>query len=171
MTDAQPKDKNRRTSPAVPKGHSLGEFPDYQDATKLVERLIAGDFAPSKISIIGHDPVLVERVRSRLGYGRVALSGAVTGFWIGLIFALLLGTGIEVTPEGGVNYLPQQFFSVLFVGAGLGMLFQVIRFSVTKNKRSFLSSQMPIATRYEVIVPDEDALAALKIIGLAGSSE
>ena len=113
----------------------------------------------------------MERVRSRLGYGRVALSGAVTGFWIGLIFALLLGTGIEVSPEGGVNYLPQQFFSVLFVGAGLGMLFQVIRFSVTKNKRGFLSSQMPIATRYEVIVPDEDALAALKILGLAGSSE
>lgn len=171
MTDAQPKDKNRRTSPSVPRGHSLGEFPNYQDATQLVERLIAGDFAPNKISIIGHDPVLVERVRSRLGYGRVALSGAVTGFWIGLIFALLLGTGIEVTPEGGVNYLPQQFFSVLVVGAGLGMLFQVIRFSATKNKRSFLSSQMPIATRYEVIVPDADALNALKILGLAGSSD
>ncbi len=171
MTDAQPKDKNRRTSPSVPRGHSLGEFPNYQDATQLVERLIAGDFAPNKISIIGHDPVLVERVRSRLGYGRVALSGAVTGFWIGLIFALLLGTGIEVSPEGGVNYLPQQFFSVLVVGAGLGMLFQVIRFSATKNKRSFLSSQMPIATRYEVIVPDADALNALKILGLAGSSE
>ena len=171
MTDAQPAPKSRRTSPSVPKGHSLGEFPNYQDATQLVERLIAGDFAPNKISIIGHDPVLVERVRSRLGYGRVALSGALTGFWIGLIFALLLGTGIEVSPEGGVNYLPQQFFSVLVVGAGLGMLFQVIRFSVTKNKRGFLSSQMPIATRYEVIVPDEDALAALKILRLAGSSE
>lgn len=171
MTDAQPNPKSRRTAPSVPRGHSLGEFPNYQDATKLVERLIAGDFAPTKISIIGHDPVLVERVRSRLGYGRVALSGAVTGFWIGLIFALLIGAGMEVTPEGGVNYLPQQFFSVMFVAAGLGMLFQIIRFTATKNKRSFLSSQMPIATRYEVIVPDEDALGALKILGLAGSSE
>lgn len=171
MTDAQPNPKSRRSAPAVPRGHSLGEFPNYQDATKLVERLIAGEFAPTKISIIGHDPVLVERVRSRLGYGRVALSGAVTGFWMGLIFALLIGAGMEVTPEGGVNYLPQQFFSVMFVAAGLGMLFQIIRFTATKNKRSFLSSQMPIATRYEVIVPDEDALGALKILGLAGSSE
>ncbi len=171
MTDAQPNPKSRRTAPSVPRGHSLGEFPNYQDATKLVERLIAGDFAPTKISIIGHDPVLVERVRSRLGYGRVALSGAVTGFWMGLIFALLIGAGMEVTPEGGVNYLPQQFFSVMFVAAGLGMLFQIVRFTATKNKRSFLSSQMPIATRYEVLVPDEDALGALKILGLAGSSE
>jgi hypothetical protein len=70
-----------------------------------------------------------------------------------------------------MTYLPQQFFSVLVVAAGLGMLFQIIRFSTTKNKRSFLSSQMPIATRYEVIVPNEDALPALKILGLAGSSE
>jgi hypothetical protein len=90
---------------------------------------------------------------------------------MGLIFALLIGAGIEVSPEGGVTYLPQQFFSVLVVAAGLGMLFQIIRFSSTKNKRSFLSSQMPIATRYEVIVPNDDALPALKILGLAGSSE
>ena len=171
MTDAQSKPKSRRTAPSVPRGHSLGEFPNYQDATNLIERLIAGDFSPNKISIIGHDPVLVERVRARLGYGRVALSGAVTGFWMGLIFALLIGAGMEVSPEGGVTYLPQQFFSVLVVAAGLGMLFQIIRFTATKNKRSFLSSQMPIATRYEVIVPNEDALGALKILGLAGSSE
>ncbi len=171
MTDARFNPKSDRPGPTVPKGHSLGEFPNYQDATKLVDRLIAGDFAPNKISIIGHDPVLVERVRSRLGYGRVALSGAVTGFWMGLIFALLIGAGMEVSPEGGVTYLPQQFFSVLVVAAGLGMLFQIIRFSSTKNKRSFLSSQMPIATRYEVIVPNDDALPALKILGLAGSSE
>jgi hypothetical protein len=171
MTDAKAPAKNRSLGPVVPKGHTLGEFTSYQDANALVEKLIAGDFAPSQISIIGHDPVLVERVRSRLGYGRVALSGAVTGFWMGLIFALLIGAGIEVSAEGGVNYLPQQFFSVLFVAAGLGMLFQVIRFSATKTKRTFLSSQMPVATRYEVVVPDAEALKALKILGLAGSSE
>jgi hypothetical protein len=90
---------------------------------------------------------------------------------MGLIFALLIGAGIEVSEEGGISYLPQQFFSVLVVAAGLGMLFQIIRFSTTKNKRSFLSSQMPIATRYEVVVPNDDALPALKILGLAGSSE
>jgi hypothetical protein len=171
MTDAKNSGRTRKVSPAVPRGHSLGEFQNYQEASNLVDRLVADDFAPAKVSIIGHDPVLVERVRGRLGYGRVALSGAVTGFWMGLIFALLIGAGIEVSPEGTVDYLPQQFFSVLVVAAGLGMLFQIIRFAMTKNRRGFISSQMPIATRYEVIVPEADAVAARKILGLAGSPE
>ena len=51
----------------MPKGHSLGEFANYQDATKLVERLIAGDFAPTKISIIGHDPVDIDTLAGRCG--------------------------------------------------------------------------------------------------------
>jgi hypothetical protein len=171
MSDVRSSSKNRRMGPAIPSGHVLGEFHNYQDATNLVEKLVAEDFKPSAISIIGHDPVLVERVRGRLGYGRVALSGAVTGFWMGMIFALLIGAGIEVDPEGGISYLPQQFFAVLAVAAGLGMLFQVVRFSLTKVKRGFLSSQMPVATRFEVIVPESEALAAHKILGLASSSE
>ncbi len=171
MTDAKNSAKIRQNAPIVPRGHSLGEFANYLDATAVVEKLVAGDFTPGKISIVGHDPVLVERVRGRLGYGRVALSGAITGCWMGLIFAMLIGAGIEVTPEGGINYLPQQFFSVMFVAAGLGMLFQVIRFSLNKNRRGFLSSQMPIASRYEVIVPEAEAVAARKILGLAGTAE
>jgi hypothetical protein len=171
MTDARNLARTKKAGPSIPRGHILGEFQNYQDASQLVDKLISEDFAPAKVSIIGHDPVLVERVRGRLGYGRVALSGAVTGFWMGLIFALLIGAGIEVTPEGGVSYLPQQFFSVLFVAAGLGMLFQVIRFSLTKTKRGFLSTQMPIATRYEVVVPEADAVSARKIIGLASPTE
>lgn len=171
MTDAKNSAKIRRNSPAVPRGHSLGEFTNYLDASQLVEKLVAGDFVPSRVSIIGHDPVLVERIRGRLGYGRVALSGAITGFWMGLIFALLIGAGVEVSPDGAINYVPQEFMSVLFVAAGMGMLFQVIRFSLNKKRRGFISSQMPVATRYEVIVPEEQALEARKILGLAGSTE
>jgi hypothetical protein len=171
MSDRKISTRIRPAGPSVPKGHSLGEFPNYQDATALVDKLIAGELPPGSISIIGHDPVLVERVRSRLGYGKVALSGLITGFWMGLIFALLIGAGIEVNPEGGITYLPQQFFSVLVVAGGLGMLFQVIRFSASKTKRSFISSQMPVATRYEVVVPEAQAIQARKILGISHSAE
>ena len=171
MTDARNFGKTRRMGPSVPRGHSLGEFTNYQDASSLVDRLVTGDFMPNKVSIIGHDPVIVERVRGRLGYSRVALSGAITGFWMGLIFALLMGAGIEVDANGGISYLPQQFFAVLFVAAGIGMLFQVVRFSLAKGKRSFLSIQAPVASRYEVIVPEADALQARKILGLASTAE
>ena len=153
-----------KAGPVIPIGHSLGEFASYQQASEVVEKLIAGDFSPSKISIIGKDPVLVERVRSRLGYGRIALSGAITGLWLGILIALLVGAGVEATPEGELSYIPQDFGAVVLVAAGLGMFINIMRFTFSKTKRGFLSTQMPIASRYQVLVPEADAPAALKIL-------
>lgn len=149
---------------SVPSGHALGEFSNYQEASTLVEKLIAGDFPAAKISIIGKDPVLVERVRSRLGYGRIALSGAITGLWLGVLVALLAGTGVTTNPAGQLDFVPQAFGAVAVVGAGIGMFINILRFALSKNKRGFLSSQMPIASRYQVLVPHEDAGQALKIL-------
>jgi hypothetical protein len=156
--------KTKNQGPAIPRGHVLGEFRDYQAASEMVNRLVQNDFPAPKVSIIGYDPVLVERVRSKLGYGRVALSGSLTGFWLGLLFALLLGIGFTQSEDGALGYQPQQFAAVLILGAGVGMLVNVLRFGLAKNKRGFLSSQQPVATRYEVLVPDEDAAAALKAL-------
>jgi hypothetical protein len=41
------------------------------------------------------------------------------------------------------------------VGAGLGMLFQVIRFSLSKTKRGFASTSQFVASKYEVQVPSD----------------
>ena len=81
----------------------------------MVDRLVAAHFVANRISIIGLDPVLVEKVRSKLGYGRVVLSGAITGFWLGILLSLLLGVGIETTADGQLSYNPQQFAAVLVV--------------------------------------------------------
>ena len=158
--------KAKKKGPEVPRGHVLGEFRDYQAASGLVNKLVQNDFPASRISIIGYDPVLVERVRSKLGYGRVALSGSLTGFWLGLLFALLLGIGFTQSEDGALGYQPQQFAAVLILAAGVGMLVNVLRFGLAKNKRGFLSTQQPVATRYEVLVPDEDAAVALKAMNL-----
>jgi hypothetical protein len=164
MSELRSNSRKGAQGPVIPRGHTVGEFQNYQDASAMVNRLVQGDFPAVKISIVGHNPVLVERVRSRLGFGRVALSGAVTGFWLGLLFALLLGIGFSSTPEGDIGYQPQQFAAVLIVAAGIGMLVNILRFSFSKQKRGFISTQMPVATKYEVIVPDEDAAAALKAL-------
>lgn len=171
MSDARNGARKGATGPSIPKGIAIGEFQNYKDASDLVEKLVAGDFTPNKISIIGHEPVIVERVRGRLGYGRIALSGSLTGFWIGILFALLVGSGVSIDEAGMVSYSPNEFFSVVIIAAGVGMLFNILRFALAKNKRSFLSAQMPVASRYEVIVPDTDVAAARKILGLATLSE
>ena len=159
----------RKLGPSVPAGHALGDFSNYQEASDLVDKLISGDFAAGKISIIGKDPVLVERVRSRLGYGRVAMSGAVTGLWLGILVALLAGSGVTTGADGQLEFIPQDFAAVAVVGAGIGMLVNILRFAFSKTKRGFLSSQMPIASRYQVIVPNEDAAQALKILSASTS--
>lgn len=156
--------KSKNAGPTIPRGHVLGEFRDYAAASELVNKLVQNDFPAPKVSIIGYDPVLVERVRSKLGYGRVALSGSLTGFWLGLLFALLLGIGFTQGEDGALGYQPQQFAAVLILAAGAGMLVNILRFSLAKNKRNFLSTQIPVATRFEVLVPDQDASLALKAL-------
>lgn len=170
MSDARNGARRGAIGPMIPKGIAIGEFTNYKDASNLVEKLVSGDFAAPKISIIGHDPVMVERVRSRLGYNRIALSGALTGFWMGILFALVLGSGVSVDDQGAISYDPAGFFSVVVMAAGIGMLFNILRFAVAKNKRGFISAQMPVASRYEVIVPAEDVAEARKILGLAALS-
>lgn len=164
MTDVRNNARRKLAGPTIPKGFVLGEFTNYGEASAMVERLIEGEFKPQNVSIVGHDPVLVEQVRARLGYGRVALSGLITGFWIGLIFAILIGAGVSVSPEGEISYNAQQFVAVLVVATGIGMLFNILRFSFAKGRRGFLSTQMPVASRYQVIVPEAEAAKAQQIL-------
>lgn len=169
MSELKTSGRNKQAGPVIPRGHTVGEFSNYQDASDLVTRLVQGDFPASKISIVGHDPVIVENVRSKLGYGRIAMSGALTGFWLGLIFALLLGVGFTTTPDGEVSYQPQTFAAVLIVAAGVGMLINILRFSFSKSKRGYLSTQIPVASRYQVIVPSDEAALATKALNPAQS--
>jgi hypothetical protein len=162
--------RKKSLGPSIPRGHTVGEFSNYQEASAMVTRLVQGDFPAAKISIVGHDPVIVENIRSKLGYGRIAMSGALAGFWLGLIFALLLGIGFTTSPDGEVSYQPQTFAAALIVAAGIGMLINILRFAFVKSKRTYLSTQMPVASRYVVIVPADEAALANKALS-AGASE
>jgi hypothetical protein len=158
--------RGRARETQIPQGEAVAEFDSYQQATKLVNKLVANDFPPSLISIIGDDLKLVETIRGKLGYGRVALSGALTGSWIGLIFGLLFGAGIVVDPAGDVAYQPQNFLSALVIGAGIGMLFNIIRFSASKNRREFLSYPQTIARTYRVVVPATELSKARSLVSI-----
>ena len=164
MSELSNSGRKGSAGPVIPRGHTVGEFQNYQDASAMVTRLVHGDSPAAKISIVGHDPVIVESVRSKLGYGRIAMSGSLTGFWLGLIFALLLGDGFTSNRDGETSYQPQTFAAVLIVAAGVGMLVNILRFAFSKSKRGYLSTQMPVASRYQVIVPSEEAALATKAL-------
>lgn len=168
MSNPTPRQKNNplqhRHGPTVPTGYVVGQYRNYTDAAAVVERLIEGDFPAAQIAIVGSDVKLVERVRGRLGYGRVAYSGAITGIWMGLIFAILIGAGVEISATGEVAYNPSEFMAAVVIGAGIGMLFNILRFSFTRNRRGFISMAQSVASNYEVVVPESEAPQATKAL-------
>ena len=150
----------RNTPSALPEGEVLAHFTNYREAVKAVEQLVENGFPPSMISIIGSDLKTVETLKGKLGYGRVALSGAVTGSWIGLFFGLVFGA-----TSAAEQVVVTNLTSGIVIGAGIGMLFNVIRFSLAKNKRTFVSGQAVVAKKYDVVVPTgalNDAKKAMK---------
>jgi hypothetical protein len=149
----------RNAPSALPEGEVVGQFKNYREAVKVVEQLVENGFPAQLISIIGSDLRTVETLKGKLGYGRVALSGAVTGSWIGLFFGLLFGA-TSTTEQVVITNLTAG----IVIGAGVGMLLNVIRFSLTKNKRSFISAQAVIAKKYDVIVPVGQLADAKKAI-------
>ncbi len=126
----------------------LAQFKNYREAVKAVEQLVENGFPPSLISIIGSDLKTVETLKGKLGYGRVALSGAVTGSWIGLFFGLVFGA-----TSSAEQVVVTNLTAGIVIGAGIGMFFNVIRFSLARNKRTFISGQAVVAKKYDVVVP------------------
>jgi len=161
---ATPKRSSRMLPPAMPQGEVIADFLQYEDAVAYVEKLVEGNFPAGLIAIVGSDLRSVERVRGKLSYARIALNGAITGSWLGLFYGLFFGGNPDTSSVTG--FATSAIGSAIFIGAGLGMLFQVIRFSLTKRKRGFISQSTFVAKKYEVQVPSnlvgEAAAAASK---------
>src|SRR5580765_4541639 len=70
---------------------SLGVYDHYVYAQQAVDFLSDSGFPVQNVLIVGTDLKQVERVTGRLTTGRVALAGAASGAWLGLLVGVLLG--------------------------------------------------------------------------------
>ena len=138
----------RRTDAAfrIPGGETLATFPGYPEAQALVNSLVTHGVPAQALSIVGADVTLVERVTGKIGYGRAALSSAMSGSWLGvlagLVFVIISPTDIVTPIVGG-----------LFIGAGVGMVVGMLIFTFSRGpKRLFRSMQQVIAQSYRVVV-------------------
>ena len=144
----------RGIPPVIPQGEVVADFATHAEASTYVDLLVKNDFPPQAIAIIGSDLRTVERLRGKLTYARVALGGAATGSWIGLLYGLLFGAQpTAATVEAATVAEAGSIVSAVVVGAGIGMLVNVLRFSMARNRRQYLSASSVIANRYDVIVP------------------
>lgn len=147
------KPKTVKSNPApAPQGQVVAEFSQYEEAAGFVENLVKNNFPANMILIVGLDLKSVERVRGKLSYARVAISGATTGAWMGLLVGILFGSG-SVASDAAATAAMGSLSSSLVIGAGIGMLINVIRFSLARRKRGFISQSSMVAAKYQIQVP------------------
>ena len=144
--------KNDKVTPGA---EIIAKFDSYEAAVAHVEKLLNGDFPVRQIAIVGRGVRTVERARARVGYPRVALSGAMNGAVIGIVWHLFTSTTSDAA----------SYASDVITFAGMGAMANLIRFSLSRNKRSFTAQSSLVADTYEIQIPkdlkaqSEDALA------------
>ena len=136
--------------PSVPRGDVLGTYDSYLEAQSVVDRLSKADFPVAKLSIVGNDLKTVERVTGKQTYGRAAVAGAASGAWLGLFLGLIftLFTPPSTQTFGIVG-------AALLIGAGFGMIFGIVSYTISRRRRDFTSTHQVLASNYQIIIDPE----------------
>lgn len=146
--------------PTLPTGSEIASYSTYLEAQKAVDYLSDQSFAVQQVTIVGTDLRMVERITGRLSYPRVALAGAMTGAWFGLLISLLM---YLFTPDGGFPVL-----AGVLIGAAFGILFGVVSYAMTGGKRDFTSASQVVASRYAILCDPQSAAEASRLLTQGG---
>lgn len=144
MTTAFSQVPSTMNLPTLPDGWPIGSYDTYQEAQRAVDHLADEEFPVQGVTIVGIEPMVVERVAARLTWGRVLGTGAASGAWLGLFVGLLLSL---FTTGGGL--LP--IFIGLVSGVAFGVASAAARYAATKGQRDFVSHSQLVARRYDVL--------------------
>jgi hypothetical protein len=129
---------------------TVATYDNYPTAQRAVDHLSDSGFPVNRVSIVGTNLRLVERVLGRMTTGRSALAGAASGAWFGLLIGLLLSifsvTGWWLAVLAGV-----------FIGALWGAVFGAVAHAMTGGRRDFTSFSSLQASQYAVVVDAEHA--------------
>ncbi|MDM4764235.1 hypothetical protein QT381_14595 [Galbitalea sp. SE-J8] len=158
MTSPSPFARRPAPQPTLPRGEVVGTYETYPEAQQVVDRLAKADVDVSKVSIVGSDLKTVERVTGKLTWGRAAGAGAASGAWFGLFLGILL---VLFSPSVGLGYV----LAAILIGAGFGMLFGLVSYTVGRRNRDFTSTHQVLASNYQVIIAPDLLLRAQDVLG------
>lgn len=151
-----------RTYPTLPKGETIASYETYQEAQAAVDKLAKAEFPVKELSIVGHDLTTVERITGKLTWGRAAGAGALSGAWFGTFLGLLL---FIFSPDA-IGILG----AAILIGAGFGMIFSVVSYSLNRRRRDFTSVMQVLATRYAIIGDPEHVSRARNVLGVTDAA-
>ena len=141
----------------LPRGVVVASYETYDQASGAIAKVSAADAEITGLAIVGNDLKLVERVTGRLTWGRVAGAGAMRGLGFGAFIGIV---SMLLMPE-----VTAQILLFPLLGLAFGILLAVMTHAATRRKRDFASVQQVLATRYDVIAPQEIAGRAMHVIG------
>jgi hypothetical protein len=153
------------TSPNRWARRTVAAYDNYEQAERAVDRLADLEFPVERVAIIGQDLQTVEQVTGRMTYPvaalRGALSGAVPGALIGWIFGIFnwvspLITGLLLALYG------------LVIGAVIGAVIALVIHALQRGRRDFASVTVMRPQHFEVVVDDEVADEAARLLHEAG---
>jgi hypothetical protein len=149
----------RATGEFRPSRRSIATYNSYEDAQRAVDFLSDRQFPVERVSIIGRDLHYIEQVTGRLTTARAALAGGLQGALIGFLFGALFGLFFT---------LPEAYVLVLLYGVVAGALFGAligaIAHAATGGRRDFSAVQGIGANRYELLVDEEVADEAVRLL-------
>ncbi|MEJ3656777.1 general stress protein [Pseudonocardia sp. TRM90224] len=146
--------------PTPPTGWPVGSYATYAEAQRAVDHLADSDFPVRDVTIVGVDLMLVERVIGRLTWGRVLMSGAASGAWLGFFVGVLLSlfspnpAGIALTP----------ILAGLAIGVVFGVIFAAVGYGASRGRRDFTSASQMVAGRYDVLCQPRNAEKARELL-------
>jgi hypothetical protein len=124
----------------APTRRLIASYDSYEDAQRAVDTLSDRGFPVDRVAIVGSDLHLVEQVTGRL----TVLIGLV--FW-------------AVSP-----WTVSAVLSGLIAGLVFGAFWGAVAHALTGGRRDFASIRGIQASRYEVMVNEPDAEAAVRIL-------
>jgi hypothetical protein len=135
--------------PTLPEGWPIGSYDNYKEAQRAVDHLADNEFPVQDVTIVGVEPMVVERVSGRLTWGRVLTTGAASGAWFGLFVGLLLSL---FSAAGFAPILIGVVSGVVF-----GLVFSAVQYGATRGQRDFVSHSQLVARRYDVLCKPRNA--------------
>lgn len=139
----------------------VASYDSYAEAQRAVDYLSDQRFPVERVSIVAEDLRFVEQVTGRMGYGQAALRGAGSGAVIGILFGFFLGLFNLFDPV--VSALILALYGLLF-GAIFGALIGLLFHALSGGQRDFSSVGGIEAGRYNVMVDEEVAEEASRLL-------
>lgn len=139
----------------------VATYSRYAEAQRAVDYLSDRKFPVEHVAIVAEGLRLVEQVTGRLTFGKVALSGGMSGAFVGGLFGFIFGLFNWVTPVVSAFHI--SLYGILY-GAIVGAVMSSIFYAFTGGQRDFSSIGSIGADRYNVMVDDEVAGEATRLL-------